>query len=117
MIYKNANNDTCISEHADEGWTEINQQELDYIRESRRVAPQPAPIAPISPRQIRQVLTKTGLRAAVEGAVAAGDQDLKDWWEFSTTFERLNPQVVAMGAALGQSDAHLDSLWALGASL
>ena len=92
-------------------------QITDAEAESLLPVHKPAPIAPISPRQIRQVLTKTGLRAAVEGAVAAGDQDLKDWWEFSTTFERLNPQVVAMGAALGQSDAHLDSLWALGASL
>lgn len=77
----------------------------------------PPPIAPISPRQIRQALTRAGLRTAVEAAVLAGDQDLKDWWEFSTSFERLNPQVVAMGVALGQSDAALDALWQLGASL
>ena len=75
------------------------------------------PIVPISPRQIRQALTRAGLRAAVEGAVAGGDQDLKDWWEFSTAFERLNPQVTAMGAALGQSPEQLDALWALGATL
>ena len=76
-----------------------------------------APIAPISPRQIRQALTRAGLRTAVETAVAAGDQDLKDWYEFSTAFERLNPQVTAMGAALNVSSADLDQLWALGASL
>ena len=116
MILKNANDDTCLSDFPIDGWVEITQEQLEAIRTSRKVAPVQI-IQPISPRQIRQVLTKTGLRAAVEGAVAAGDQDLKDWWEFSTTFERLNPQVVAMGAALGQSDAHLDSLWALGASL
>lgn len=76
-----------------------------------------APIAPISPRQIRQALTRAGLRTAVEAAVAAGDQDLKDWYEFSTAFERLNLQVVAMGEALSVSPASLDDLWALGASL
>lgn len=75
------------------------------------------PITPISPRQIRQALTRAGLRAAVEAAVAAGDQDLKDWWEFSTAFERLNPQVTAMAAALGFSVSDLDQLWALGATL
>lgn len=79
--------------------------------------PPPAPIAPISPRQIRQALTRVGLRAAVETAVAAGDQDLKDWWEFSTSFERLNPQVTAMALALAVTDTQLDDLWALGASL
>lgn len=83
-------------------------------------APPPAPpvvVASISPRQIRQALTRAGLRAAVEAAVAAGDQDLKDWYEFSTAFERLNPQVMAMGEALSVSQASLDDLWALGASL
>lgn len=79
--------------------------------------PPPPPIAPISPRQIRQALTRAGLRASVEAAVAAGDQDLKDWYEFSTAFERLNPQVTAMGVALGVSASALDDLWALGASL
>jgi len=77
----------------------------------------PAPIAPISPRQIRQALTRAGLRTAVEAAVAAGDQDLKDWYEFSTSFERNNAQVIAMGEALSVSPASLDDLWALGATL
>ena len=77
----------------------------------------PPVIAPVSPRQIRQALTRAGLRTAVETAVAAGDQDLKDWWEFSTTFERLNPQVTAMGAALGVSDTQLDDLWTLASTL
>lgn len=85
--------------------------------ESLRPVPPPAPIAPISPRQIRMALTRASLRTAVESAVAAGDQDLKDWWEFSTTFERLNPQVTAMGDALGQTAEQLDALWALGVSL
>ncbi len=78
--------------------------------------PPPIP-APISPRQIRQALTRAGLREAVETAVLAGDQDTKDWWEFATVFERDNAQVVAMGDALGVSEQQLDELWALGASL
>ena len=74
-------------------------------------------IVPISPRQIRQALTRAGLRSQVEAAVAAGNQDLKDWWEFATVFEREHPMVVDMGAALGQAPTQLDALWALGASL
>lgn len=74
-------------------------------------------IAPLTPRQIRQALTRAGLRSMVEGAVASGNQDLKDWWEFSSSFERKHPEVVGMGQALGQSDAQLDALWALGATL
>ena len=85
--------------------------------EALRPVPLPPPIAPISPRQIRQALTRAGLRTAVEAAVAAGDQDLKDWYEFSTAFERNNAQVIAMGEALSVSPSSLDDLWALGASL
>ena len=74
-------------------------------------------IAPVSPRQIRQALTATGLRDQVEYAVTHGTQDLKDWYEYSTEFERTNAQVTAMGQALGVSDAQLDDLWALAATL
>ena len=77
----------------------------------------PKVFAPISPRQIRQALTAAGLRTAVEGAVAAGNQDLKDWWEFASSFERGHPMVVGMGTALGKTSAEFDALFTLGASL
>lgn len=95
------------------GSVQITEAEAEALRP----VPPPPPIAPISPRQIRQALTRAGLRASVEAAVAAGDQDLKDWYEFSTAFERNNSQVVAMGVALGVSSSALDDLWALGAQL
>lgn len=95
----------------------IKTGEIVELADLPVVAGPPTPIAPISPRQIRQALTRAGLRASVEAAVAAGDQDLKDWYEFSTAFERLNPQVVAMGEALSVSPASLDDLWALRAQL
>ena len=82
-----------------------------------QATPAAAQVVPISPRQIRQALSRAGLRASVEAAVAAGDQDLKDWYEFSTAFERTNAQVTAMGTALGVTEQQLDDLWALGASL
>lgn len=85
------------------------------------IVPAPAPPVPVpqsvSPRQIRQALTRAGLRASVEAAVAAGDQDTKDWYEFATAFERSNPVVAALGAALNVSDAQLDDLWILADSL
>jgi hypothetical protein len=65
----------------------------------------------VSPRQIRQALTRANLRTQVEAAVAAGDQDLKDWWEFATTFERNHPMVVQMGTALGQTAEQMDQLF------
>lgn len=71
----------------------------------------------LSPRQIRLALNRANLRDAVELAVATGDRDLKDWWEFSSRFERDHPRVVAMGANLGVSPTDLDALWQLGITL
>ena len=79
--------------------------------------PVPVVIADVTPRQIRMALSRAGLRASVEAAIAAGSQDLKDWYEFSTTFQRSQPLVVQMGIDLGQSPAQLDALWQLAASL
>jgi hypothetical protein len=81
--------------------------------------PPPLPPLPriVSPRQIRQALTATGLRTGVEAAVAAGDQDLKDWWEFATQFEQDHPMVTGMATALGVTAQQLDDLFALAASL
>ena len=73
--------------------------------------------ASISPMQIRMALTQINLRQAVEDVVASGDQDLKDWWEFSTVFLRNHARVEAMRQALGVSDAQVDQIWILGASL
>lgn len=73
--------------------------------------------ASVSPRQIRQALTRAGLRAAIEAAIAAGDQDTKDWWEFATAFERSHLMVVAMGAALGKTPRELDDLFTLAGTL
>ena len=80
-------------------------------------ASQLADMPSLSPRQIRQALSRSGLRSAVEAAVRTGDQDMQDWWEFATLFERTHPLVIAMGTAMEQTDAQMDALWALGASL
>lgn len=93
----------------------------EQMRADEMRARNPVPVS-VSPRQIRQAMNRTPfgnatLRDAVEAAVAAGDRDLRDWWEFSTAVERTNPQVTAMAQALGMDDAALDGLWALAATL
>ena len=97
------------------------QADWEQMRADEMRARNPVP-ASVSPRQIRQAMTRTPfgggtLRDAVEAAVAAGDRDLQDWWEFSTAFERQNTQVAAMALALGMDDAALDALWALAGGL
>lgn len=68
----------------------------------------------ITPRQIRLALNQLGLRAQVEAAIAAGSQNLKDEWQFTSAFERSNPEIIALGEALG---ADLDQLFILAATL
>lgn len=105
-------------------WDENTQSQqerdctLDEVSEieARKVQPPPVTFS-VSPRQIRQALTAAGLRASVEAAITAGDQDTKDWYEFSTAFERNHPRVAAMGTALGVSVLDMDNLWTLAGTL
>lgn len=76
-----------------------------------------ARIPEITPWQMRKALNQLGMREQVETAVAAGNQDVKDAWEFATSFVRTNPLVVAMQSVLGKTDAEVDALFMLGASL
>jgi len=120
MNYKDPQNnlhfiDPAFAHMLPAGSVPITEEEAEDIRIAN--TPPPAPVTVISPRQIRQALTAAGLRAQVEAAVAAGNQDLKDWWEFATQFERMHPMVVAMGTGLGQTSQDMDDLWELAASL
>jgi hypothetical protein len=70
----------------------------------------------VTPWQMRRALNQLGLRATVESAVAAGDQDARDGWEFALEIRRDNPLLAGMAAALGMTDAQLDDLFRLAAS-
>jgi hypothetical protein len=119
--YKDQNNQLHWLDSAEfeyflpEGSILITDIEAEAIREANK--PEPLPITEISPRQIRMALTQFGLRSQVETAISASDQDMKDWYEFSTYFDRNHPQVLAMAAALNVTEADLDALWKLGATL
>lgn len=120
MYYKDTNNqlhwlDSAVFEPMlPEGCVAITDAEANSI--SAANSPAPEPITRISPRQIRMALTQLGLRNKVETAIAAGDQNLKDWYEFSTYFDRNHPQVLQMAATLNVSKEELDMLWSLGAN-
>jgi hypothetical protein len=84
------------------------------------IAAAQVPVVPvaISPRQFRQSLTHYGFRQQVDSAVSASsDQDLKDWYQFATEFERNHPEVLAMATALGFTSGQLDQVWTYGASI
>lgn len=105
-----------VKGHWEQRWT-VTDKSVETIAaeaEAKRIAAIPASV---SPRQIRQALTRAGLRASVETAVAAEDQDTKDWYEFATQFDRTSPIVAALGLALSVTPLQLDDLWTLAGSL
>lgn len=71
----------------------------------------------VSPRQIRQAMSRMGIRTLVETAVAASDQDTKDWYAYATEFLRHSPVVLALAEALSVTSDQLDELWQIAASL
>ena len=67
--------------------------------------------AVVTPRQIRLALNAAGLRDAVENAVAASDQAIKDWWEYALDIERKHPLIESMAQQLGITDQQIDTLF------
>lgn len=76
-----------------------------------------APLAPVTPRQIRLALTQMGLRSAVETYVQQQDITVQDSWTYASEFLRDNELIIAAARALNKSDADLDALFALARSL
>jgi hypothetical protein len=68
-------------------------------------------VSSITPRQVRLQLTAIGMRQAVEDYVSACTQDVKDWWEFSTSIERTSPLLIAAATQLGLSGNQLDQFF------
>lgn len=96
------------------------------VRTGEYLPMDPGPIEPSppepTPEEIRAsmpTLTARQLRLAllprldeVEGIIeASGDRALKVEWEYATTFERLHPAIVSIGAALGLTPEEIDDLW------
>lgn len=73
----------------------------------------------VTRRQFLQGLTRLGLRAPVMAWRTAldpadpADLDLIDWYDESQFFERQNPELLAVAAAFGLSEAQIDSAFAL----
>lgn len=113
------NGSTLDDLKADLGADLPQYEELIADAVSHWVEPPPVPAPPIvvSPRQIRQALTRANLRTQVEAAVVAGDQDIKDWWEFAIQIEEDHPMVLAMAAGLGVDETALHNLFVMAQSL
>lgn len=101
-----------VSEY--EAYRAAHQAEYDAWRSAQTAIP-PVPQF-VTPWQMRRALNQLGLRAMVEAAVAAGDQDSKDGWDYALEIRRDNPLLAGMAQALGMTGAQLDDLFRLAAS-
>ena len=73
--------------------------------------PDEVPFA-VSRAKAKIALVRAGLYGVVNGFVETSNNDeLKIWWGEAQEFERKNPLVVSVGAALGLTEAQLDALF------
>lgn len=73
----------------------------------------------ITPYQAKVVLSRYGLLSSVEAMMSAPEVDIevKLAWTDAITFKRLDTNIITMGAALGLTDAQLDAMFELGATI
>jgi hypothetical protein len=86
------------------------------------MAPEASKLVDVTPRQIRQALVLSSVSMQqIEDALNALPEPNKSMakieWEYSIAFKRDRPFVAAVGQLLGWSNAQIDALWQLAASL
>ncbi|MEY5101243.1 MAG: hypothetical protein RJA36_3962 [Pseudomonadota bacterium] len=75
-------------------------------------------IAPVTRRQMLTALHRAGLLTTIKAAVAAsGDPELQIAFDESQEFQRNNPFLATMAAALGKTPAEVDAIFALARTL
>lgn len=121
----------CIMEDAGSGpyiaqWNRHEPQptdaEIEAAYPAALAAAQRAAILPITRAQAKAALIISGMISMVQPAIDAIPDALQralaqNDWDERLHFERNNPTLAAMAGALGMTDAQLDDLFALAATL
>ena len=98
------------------------EEAAEFVASLPGIQPPPMPI--ITRRQLRLALLRLGMTSAhVEAKIATmpgtpveREAALIEWQD-ATTYQRDHPLVVALGAALGLTEAQIDNAWRGAASL
>lgn len=69
------------------------------------------PIPALSAAGGRLALLQAGLLEQTNAIVEAADEATRLWYEYAQEWERGHPAVIALGAALGLTEAQIDALF------
>lgn len=73
--------------------------------------PEPEPLVPLSPRQIRLALNSIQLTEADVEAALAGNPDGLVEWRWATRYDRDHPLVVSLATHFNLPSEQIDTLW------
>jgi hypothetical protein len=101
--------------------TEIRRQLHDWIEAGGVIEPfvPPPPAVPtsITPLQARKALRAAGIKPAVDAYLATLGEEEQEEWDYAIEVRRDNATINNGWALLGRSQAELDDLFRLGATL
>lgn len=99
---------------ANEAVTDAAQAKVQAWHDAGEVNPVPRSVTPL---QMRRALRLTGLKATVDAALATQPEEVREEWEYATEILRDNATLDGMAHALGKTDAEIDALFQLAATL
>lgn len=70
-----------------------------------------------TPWKFRLALTRMNLREQIENIVKNSSQDIKDGWDYATSFDRLNPFILQLGKILNLSYHEVDEVFFLASEI
>lgn len=73
--------------------------------------------AAVTPLQARKALRRAGLLVTVTSAVQAAGEEAQEEWDYAVEVRRDNARLVAIAAAAGMTEADIDDLFRLAATL
>jgi hypothetical protein len=92
-------------------WLEAGNTPAPYV------PPAVPKVSQVTPRQARLALLQQGLLDRVQSAVNAAGGATQITWEYATVFDRGDPLITSIGAALSLTPNQIDQLFALAATL
>jgi len=92
--------------------------EIEAAYPAALAAAERAAIKPVSRRQMLTALHRVGLLETIKAAVSgSGDVEMQIAFDEALEFERGNAFIATMAAVLGKTDAEIDAIFALAASI